>query len=152
MRLRISICALALGALSGCATFVTRDVTDLEKPPKGVRIYPPRVCLLVGKTSAKLVSLPDFRRAYDVKPLTILASQEFKVELSDGQLTALTSNQDTTAFLSFLGQAAKTAAEAAGGVSASEIPGDIGLDPGIYCVDDAGKLEVVWLKLEAEAR
>jgi hypothetical protein len=148
---RISILAAMLSALTGCATFLTRDVADLGTPPKGVRIYPPRVCLLVGKSSAKLVSLPDFRRAYDVRPLTILAKQDFKVELSDGQLTALTSNQDTTAFLSFLGQAAKTAAEAAGGVSSSEIPGDIGIERGIYCFGDAGTLEPVWLDLKAKA-
>jgi hypothetical protein len=147
MLTRIGILAAALGSLAGCATLVTKDVASLDSKPHGVRIYPPRACLFSSDTETKLVYLPDFRRAYDVKPITILAKQSFKVELTDGQLTALTDDQDTTAFLSFASEAAKTAAQLSG-VTATEVKGKFGLGKGIFCFGDDGKLEVVWVPME----
>ena len=93
--------ALVAGVLSGCAMVVTKPA-DLAREPDGVRVYPPKVCLLVdaGANNTVIAYFPDPARAYDVKPL--LARHEFKIEVEEGQLKSLTSNQDTTFFLSLL--------------------------------------------------
>ena len=86
-----------------------------------------------------LAYLPDYSRAYDVLPVTIFAKQDFKVEMDEGQLKTLTSNEDTTAFLTFLQQAGTLAAKAAGvAVSSTVINGTFGLDSGIYRLEDDG--------------
>lgn len=132
---------IAVWALSaGCATIVT-EKANLDAKPNGIRVYPPKVCLMVDHEQKKstLAYLPDYNRAYDVKPLTIFAKQEFRIEIEEGQAKALTANQETTAFLSFFKEAATLAAKAAGvAVSASTIDGSFGLGSGIYCLGDDG--------------
>ena len=143
--LRSTGLALLVASLSGCATIVTKDA-KLDKAPKGVRIYPPQVCLLVdakvngGEGTTIITYLPDFDRAYDVRPLTILAKQDLKIELDEGQLKTLTSTQDTTAFIALMRDAAQIAAKAAGlGVSASApMKGNFGFASGIHCLRDDG--------------
>ena len=139
----IFVGAVFLGLSSGCATVVTNDA-DLAKTPNGVRVYPPKVYLMVdtGEKRTTLAFLPDFSRAYDVKPLTIFAKQDFKIEIDEGQLKALTSNQDTTTFLTFMKEAATLAAKASGAtVSSTVINGTFGLDSGIYRLNDNGRFE-----------
>jgi hypothetical protein len=86
-----------------------------------------------------LAYLPDYNRAYDMKPLTIFAKQDFKIETEEGQAKVLTANQDTTAFLTFFKEAAALAAKAAGlAVSAEVREGSFGLESGIYCLGDNG--------------
>ena len=146
MRSAIVAIGLAAGAaLAGCATIVTHKA-ELDRAPKGVRVYPPQVCLLVdrsangGEGATLIVYLPDFDRAYDVKPITVLAKQDFKIELDEGRLASLTSDQDTTAFLGFLKEAGQIAAKAAGvGVSAgAPIHGSFGFETGLHCLRDDG--------------
>jgi len=133
--------ALAAVGVAGCATIVTREA-DLARAPEGIRVYPPKVCLLVdtGANATVIATFPDLARAYDVKPLTILARQDWKLELEGGQLTALAANQDTSAFPRFLTEAAQVAAGAAGaGVSASgALEGTFGFDDGVHCMRDDG--------------
>lgn len=140
---------LALLSL-GCSTFRVSGVTDLNSSPDGVRVYAPRILVMVDGTveptpQTQIVTLPDPCRAYDVKPLTILAKQDFKIELDDGtQLKSLTSNQDTTAFLTFVSGAASTAAKALGApVGVQTISGTFGLRDGVYSYTDAGLLEML---------
>ncbi|WP_161493784.1 hypothetical protein [Nitrosospira lacus] len=132
----------------GCATIVT-EKAELGSKPSGVRIYPPKVYLLVDTTAnaSTLVYAPDYQRAYDVKPLTILAKQDFKIETDEGQLKSLVSNQDTTAILTFFQSAGDLAAKAAGvAVSASTINGTFGLESGIYLLGDDGIFQKVAVK------
>lgn len=134
------IAVLFCGWAAGCSTVITHQA-DLAQKPQGVRIYPPQVYLLVDAAERKstLAYLPDFQRAYDVKPLTILAKQDFKVELDEGQLKSLTDNQDTAGFISLIKEGASTAAKAAGvAVSSTIINGTFGLSTGIYRLDDHG--------------
>jgi hypothetical protein len=140
--------AAAVAALSaGCATLVTEEA-DLAAAPEGIRVYPPRVCLLVdtrandGVGSTVLAFLPDLGRAYDVKPLTILARQDLRLELEAGQITALSASQDTAAFLGLLRDAAQIAAGAAGvGVSAAApLEGSFGFSDGVHCLRDDGTI------------
>lgn len=124
----------------GCATIVTKKA-DLAKKPKGIRIYPPSVYLFVDEAEKKstLAYAPDYKRAYDIKPVTIFANQQFNVEIEEGQLKKLALNQDTTAILTFLQGAAELGAKAAGvGVSSKTINGTFGLKSGVYRMDDNG--------------
>ncbi len=128
----------SLGA--GCASVVTKEA-DLDGAPDGIRVYPTKVCLLVdvAANTTVIAYFPDPARAYDVKPLTILARQDFKIEVEEGQLKSLTSNQDTIGFLSLLREA-RLAAKAAGvGVSASApLKGSFGFSDGVHCMRDDG--------------
>jgi hypothetical protein len=147
MRVMISSALFAL-AVSGCAMVSTSDVKDLNKAPNGVRVYAPKVYLLVDNATGgvpvkqtTIFILPDYKRAYDVNPTTIFAKQTFKVELEEGQLKTLETDQDTTAFLTFVKEAAQLAAKAAGvPVSQSVIAGTGGLPDGVYVLDDDGTL------------
>jgi len=142
--LKALVLVLVLTA-GGCASVCTKKA-DLSAPPRGVRIYPPAIYLMVDATEKKttIAYMPDYNRAYDVRPVTILAKQDFKVELDDGQLKSFQANQDTTAFLSFLKEAGALAAKAAGvGVSSTAINGTFGLASGIYRLNDRGVFEKV---------
>lgn len=139
--LKLSYIIMASIIIGGCATIVT-EKADLSKKPKGVRVYPPKVYLMVDTVANQttIAYLPDFKRAYDVKPLTVFAKQDFKIELDEGQLKSLTSNQDTTSILTFFQGAAQLAAKAAGaGVSAQIIKGTFGLPSGIYLLKNDGR-------------
>jgi hypothetical protein len=138
--------AAVLGALAGlgCAELVTRPA-DLAKAPDGIRVYPPKVCLLVdsGANATVIATFPDLARAYDVKPRTILAKQDFELELEAGQVTALKADQDTSILPRFLTDAAEVAAGAAGaGISASAaLRGTFGFSDGVHCMRDDGRFE-----------
>ena len=77
---RLLICVLVAVVGTGCATVVTKEA-KLNEAPYGVRIYPPKVYLLVDTVEKKttIAYLPDYSRAYDLKPLTIFAKQDFKI-------------------------------------------------------------------------
>jgi len=140
--------AMATAMIGACAEVSTTKVTDLASAPQGVRVYPPRIYLLVDNATGgvppkqtTVITLPDFRRAYDIKPTTILAKQNFKVELDDGLIKTLSTDQDTTGFLTFVKDIAQSAAKAAGlPMSASSINSTGGLPNGLYVLDDDGTL------------
>ncbi len=136
-------------SISSCARLRVSEVADPDDPPAGIRVYSPRVYLFVDEKEKRsaLAVLPDYRRAYDLSPQTILARQKFKVEMEGGLLSSLTAEQEDsafpTAFLDFLGRAAKAGAGAAGeaGMAASpaSMPGTFGLRSGIYILKDSGR-------------
>lgn len=124
----------------GCADIVTQKA-NLNDTPDGIRIYQPKVYILVDAEKGRSVIMyaPDYQRAYDIKPRAILAKNDFSVELNEGQMSKLTSNQDSTALLTFLEAASNTAAKALGApVSAEHIEGTFGLPSGIYQLHDDG--------------
>ena len=137
---RLSI-LLAILACLGCATIRTTKA-NLDEAPAGIRVYPPTVCLLVdtGTKKTTLAYLPDYSRAYDVRPVTLFAKQDLRLDLDEGQVKGVTVDQDTTAFLSFLKEAGTLAAKGAGvAVSSTVLNGTFGLHSGIYCLSDQGR-------------
>lgn len=119
----------------GCATFFVSKA-NLDQPPQGIRVYPPKLYLFVdqGQNKSHMLVAPDFERAYDVKPFTLFAKQDFSMEFStDGLLTKVVSNQDTTSILSLFQKAAELGAAAAGvGISKETYDGTFGLPTGVY--------------------
>src|SRR5262245_32985771 len=144
----VTFAVLSAFSLMSCSTITTHAVSksELGSPPKGVRVYAPKIYLFVDKEQHKstIANLPDYNRVYDVKPLTILSKQDFNIKMDIGQVSELTSNQDTTALLSFVKEAAQMAVKAGCLPAALQtIDGDFGLDSGIYTLTDDG----TWMKI-----
>jgi hypothetical protein len=142
---------LTLGTTSGCAMLRITAAGDPGSTPNGVRVYAPRTYVLVDGSVAPssqttIVTLPDLCRGYDVRPWTIFSKQDFKIELDDGhQMKTLTANQDTTAFLTFMKEAASLAAKASGlPVGTQTINGTFGLANGVYVFTDRGELVMLY--------
>jgi hypothetical protein len=98
------------------------------------------------KKAGKIVSLPDIKNAYDVKPWSFLSKHDFSIKIQDAQVAELASNQDSSAALSLLqkivelaGQAAMEAAKVGGkAVADVDCPSSLGLDTGIYELSESG--------------
>ena len=143
MKRILFLSACAAGLLCGCTAIRTHPA-NLNEPPRGVRVYPPAVYLFVDKTrGSQYVVAPDYRRAYDVKPVTLFAKQDFGVELNDGILAKYSGGQDTLAILSFLQRGAELGAKAAGvAVSQVSLPGNFGFPDGVYRLNpETGEFE-----------
>jgi hypothetical protein len=136
----------ALVAAGGCTGISTRMVKTNDPEPHGIRVYPPCVYLFVSTNESRLVTLPDMGRAYDVKPWAILAKHDFSLELSEGMITKLAADQDSTASLALLQKMAELGAAAAAGakgVEGTAFATDFGLTTGIYRIDDKGVFQLV---------
>ena len=153
---KLTVCGALITLLlvaGGCAGISTNPASPNQA--NGIRIYPQKIYLLVDKDSkvSKLVSLPDGKNAYDVKPWSFLAKHDFTIKVEEAQIKELTSNQDSSAALSLLqkivelaGEAAKEAATAAGGgkaVADIDIKSSLGFDTGIYELTETGMFKSV---------
>jgi hypothetical protein len=148
-------CALIplLLMVNGCAGISTNPASPNQA--NGIRVYPQKIYLIVDKQRdfSRLVSLPDLKNAYDVKPWSFLSKHEFTIKIEEAQVKELTSNQDSSAALSLLqkivelaAEAAKEAAKAAGGgkaVADIDIKSSLGFDTGIYELTETGMFKRV---------
>jgi hypothetical protein len=147
MKKLIVCCALiiALIVVSGCAGISTYPARSNE--PRGIRVYPQKIYLLVGDNKSKFVSLPDVKNGYDIKPWSFLSKHEFNIKIEEAQLKELTSNQDTTAALSLVQKIVELAAKAAEpGIKAMpviEFESSIGFKAGIYELSETGLFKKV---------
>ena len=104
-----------------------------------------------ARNESTILYLPDYQYSYDIKPLAFLAKNDFNIQIQEGQITSIISNEDSTAFFTFLSELAKKAAEMYGPTKKSEptrtfeeknvFSGTFGLEDGIYRLDDYGKFE-----------
>lgn len=145
MKSSLVLISCLAGLACGCAAIKTSKA-NLNEAPRGVRVYPPAVYLFVDKArGSQYVVAPDYSRAYDVKPLTVFARQDFGLELNDGVLAQYSGNQDTTGPLSFLQKGTELGAKAAGvSVSQVNLPGNFGFPDGLYKLNpDTGRFDRV---------
>jgi hypothetical protein len=155
MRKLIVCCALILLLLVviGCAGMSTHPARPNEA--YGIRVYPQKIYLLVDKekNSSQLVSLPDVKNAYDIKPWSFLSKHDFTLKIEEAQVKELSSNQDSSAALSFLqkivevaGKVAEKAAEGQGGgkaVADVKFGSSLGFNTGIYELTETGMFRKV---------
>ena len=147
-------CALILLLLvSGCAGISTHPAGPNRA--NGIRVFPQKIYLLVDKDakSSRLISLPDLKNAYDVKPWSFLSKHNFTIKIEEAQVKEFNSEQDSTAALALLqkivelaGEAAKEAAKAAAAgkaVAEIDIKSSLGFDTGIYELSEAGVFKKV---------
>jgi hypothetical protein len=123
----------------------------------GIKVYPQKIYLLVDKEKgvSKLLSLPDVKNGYELKPWSFLSKHDFTLKIEEAQVKEVTSNQDSTAALALLqkivevgGQLAtealKAAAPVAGKAVASvDLVSSFGLATGIYELDESGRFNRV---------
>src|SRR5690242_7927005 len=110
--------------LSGCA-YVHTEKADLNSAPDGVRVFPSKLFIAVDqqKGQSAIFYGPDMTKAYDIKPVTIFAKNDFQIDVEDGQVKSLKSDQDSSGFLTFFQSITGTALKAAGApVSSQNIP------------------------------
>ena len=147
MKKLIVCCVLIISLLvvSGCAGIHTYPARSNK--PRGIRVYPQKVYLIVEGGASKLVSVPDVRNGYDIKPWAYLSKHDFTIKIEEGQLTELTSNQDTSTALSLIQKVVELAAEAAKPglrtFSTSTISSNFGLGIGIYELSETGAFKKV---------
>jgi len=128
-------------AAAGCAALRVEAARPGD-PPRGIRVYPPSVYLLVDSEASEIVTLPDLCRPYDLRPLAVLARQDFALQTSGGMLSEAVAHQDTTAILTFASGAGELAARAAAPRAAPErLSGNFGLAEGVYRLGDDGAFE-----------
>lgn len=151
--INIFIASIFLVALSGCATVLT-EKANYKTAPKGVRVFPPKTYLFVSnsKEQTTIVTLPDYENAYDVNPLTIVADQNFSVQMDDGVLKQFDTHQNTTSFTELFKAIAaetkgNTGASGAGAGGGNSIEGTFGLTDGVYMITSTGKIEKINLEL-----
>jgi hypothetical protein len=154
MRKLIACCALIISLLvgGGCASISTYPARPNEV--HGIRVYPLKVYLLVDREDkiSRLVSLPDVKNAYDVKPWSFLSKHDFTVKIEGAQVKELTSDQDSSAALSLLqkivevaGKVAEKAAGAPGAKAVADVDFQsyLGFDTGIYELTETGVFKKV---------
>jgi hypothetical protein len=133
--------------VSGCAGMSTYPARPNE--PRGVRVYPQKIYLFVDKDNkiSKLLSLPDFKNAYDIKPWSFLSKHDFKITIEGAYVKELTSNQDSSAALTLLQKIAELAAEKIPSPSKAMMDSDInssfGFETGIYELTETGVFKKV---------
>lgn len=147
-RLRLWLAWTVAGslALGGCAGV-----------SHGIKIYPQKVYLLVDKEKSvsKIVTLPDIKNGYELKPWSFLSKHDFTIKIEEAQIKELSSNQDSTAALALLqkivevgGQLATEALKAAAPVAGKavaniDLGSAFGLETGIYELDEMGQVRRV---------
>jgi len=159
MKKLMRCCALIsfLLMVNGCAGISTYPASP--KQPNGIRIFPQKIYLFVDRTRniCRVVSLPDLKNAYDVKPWSFLSKHEFTITIEEAQVKQLTSNQDSSAALSLLQKIVELAGEAAKGAlplgvrredlvkAFADMPIDSswGFETGIYELSETGVFKKV---------
>jgi hypothetical protein len=161
MRKMTVFCALValLLAAGGCAGISTYPARPNEA--HGIRLYPQKIYLLVDRQQnfSKLVSLPDIKNAYDVKPWSVLSQHDFNIKIEEAQVKEVTSKQDSSAALALLQKivelAAKAAEEAARAptrepgeegvraIAEMKFDSSFGFETGIYELDETGAFKRV---------
>lgn len=140
-------------AVSGCAGISTNAARPNEV--HGIRVYPQKIYLLVDedKNTSQLVSLPDVKNAYEIKPWSFLSKHDFTIKIEEAQVKELSSDQDSSAALSLLQKvvdlASKAAEKAAEGMAEGRAVADVkfasslGFATGIYELSETGVFKKV---------
>lgn len=97
--LAAALCVAGLGA--GCA-YVTAQPVKPGDRINGIRIYDVKPLLVVSGESVSLQFVPNYNRAYALRFGAFLAKNDFQAAMSNGVLTSVHANMDTTAIIELL--------------------------------------------------
>jgi hypothetical protein len=96
------LCALGMALLgSGCA-YVTAQPVKPGDRINGIRIYDVKPLLVVTGETVSLQYVPNYNRAYALRFGAFLAKNDFQAQMSNGLLTSVHANMDTTAIIELL--------------------------------------------------
>lgn len=122
--------------LAGCAetTITPIDYADRSPKTRGLRVYDPKPLLVVTSNNTSVVFVPDFNRAYAVTFHAFLSKNNVTIKTTDGALTELSSDLDTTQILSFFESLGKEALAQAKDLKAlgTSVDGTIPDKQGVY--------------------
>jgi hypothetical protein len=118
----------------------------------GIKVYPQKIYLFVDKDKGllKILSLPDIKNGYEIKPWSFLSKHDVNIKIEDAQLKEFESKQDSTSALALLqkivevgGELAKEAVKAGAAgkaVADVDIASNFGLETGVYELNETGLL------------
>lgn len=142
--------ALALAAMvgmaglgSGCA-YVTAQPVKPGDRINGIRIYDVKPLLVVSGDNVTIQMVPNYNRAYALRFGAFLAKNDFDASISNGLLTKVTANMDSTEFIKVITALVEKLPTPKGfsGPNAPETPGGIKDRFQVYDIvfDDDGNL------------
>ena len=129
------------GAGSGCAYVTAQPVKPGDKI-NGIRIYDVKPLLVISGENVTLQFVPNYNRAYALRFGAFLAKNDFQAAVSNGILTSVHANMDSTAFIELLKVLAQKVPEGFSGQGGAATPGGIKDRFQVYDIvfDDAGNL------------
>lgn len=89
------------GLASGCA-YVTAQPVKPGDRINGIRIYDVKPLLVVTGETVKVEFVPNYNRAYALRFGAFLAKNHFQASMTNGLLTNVNANMDTTAIVEVL--------------------------------------------------
>lgn len=90
------VMALSVSLLSSACAYVTAVPAPPGAPVEGVRIYDVKPLLVVTGNQVTVLLVPNYNRAYALRFGSFLAKHDFTVEMQNGMISKIASNQDTT--------------------------------------------------------
>ena len=103
-RTRVGVTALVAMlcvAGSGCAYVTAQPVKPGDKI-NGIRIYDVKPLLVVSGDNVTMQYVPNYNRAYALRFGAFLAKNDFEASVSNGILTTVKANMDSTEFIKVL--------------------------------------------------
>jgi hypothetical protein len=140
--LAAALLALALAGLpAGCAYVTAQPVKPGDKI-NGIRIYDVKPLLVVSGDNVTIQMVPNYNRAYALRFGAFLAKNHFQAGISNGILTTVNANMDSTAIIELLKVLAEKIPEGFSGPAAPATPGGIKDRFQVYDIvfDDEGNL------------
>lgn len=111
---------LCILLLSGCTTFESHRAIGPDAMIDGLRIPDQKPLLVVSNGVVSTIMVPNADRATAINFRTFLAKNDVTMKFSNGVLTELTNNQDSTAALATITEAIKNVDKIAAAFSARE--------------------------------
>jgi hypothetical protein len=143
---RMGFCAAALAVVfsmagSGCA-YVTAQPVKPGDRINGIRIYDVKPLLVVSGDNVTIQMVPNYNRAYALRFGAFLAKNHFQAAISNGLLTTVNANMDSTGIIELLKVLAEKIPEGFSGQAAPATPGGIKDRFQVYDIvfDDDGNL------------
>lgn len=104
-RMLVSLSVAA--GLAGCAYVTAVPVKPGDKV-SGIRIYDVKPILVVNGAEAQIHIVPNYNRAYALQFGAFLAKNDFTAKMTNGVLSEVQANMDSTEFISLLKELLKT--------------------------------------------
>ncbi|CAI2931348.1 hypothetical protein [Aminobacter niigataensis] len=106
-RMLLTLSVVLAAGLTGCA-YVTAVPVKPGSKVSGIRIYDVKPILIVNGAAAAIHIVPNYNRAYALQFGAFLAKNDFTATMTNGVLSEVHANMDSTEFISFLKELLKT--------------------------------------------
>lgn len=103
----LSLTVVLAAGLAGCA-YVTAVPVKPGSKVSGIRIYDVKPILVVNGAEAQIHIVPNYNRAYALQFGAFLAKNNFQAKMTNGVLSEVHADMDSTEFIKFLTELLKT--------------------------------------------